>query len=108
MYKRIISTALVSGFFFALVLSQAAPVRIALPPETARLREGAGADLVKAQCLLCHSADYISTQPRLSAAVWKATVVKMRDKYGAPVAEDKIDSLVQYLVANYGPEAPAK
>jgi len=93
---------------FALLLAQAAPIKITLPPETAKLREGAGADLAKAQCLLCHSADYISTQPRLSAAAWKAAVIKMRDKYGAPIVEDKIESLVQYLATNYGPIVPTK
>jgi mono/diheme cytochrome c family protein len=87
------------------VLAQASPVKITLPPENAKLKEAVGAELVKGQCLLCHSADYISTQPRLSAAAWKATVIKMRDKYGAPIAEDKIEGLVQYLAANYGSSA---
>jgi len=95
--------AISAALAFAALFTQAVPIKITLPPETAKLREGTGADLAKAQCLLCHSADYISTQPRLSAAAWKATVIKMRDKYAAPIAEEKIEPLVQYLATNYGP-----
>lgn len=78
-----------------------------LPPETARLKPGAGVETVNAQCLLCHSADYISTQPRLTPTGWKATVVKMQQKFGAPIPTNKVDQLVAYLVQNYGKEAPA-
>jgi sulfite dehydrogenase len=78
-----------------------------LPPETAKLKSAPGAELVTAQCLLCHSADYISTQPRLSRAAWTAAVLKMKDKYGAPIATNGIPKLVDYLVKNYGTE-PAK
>jgi hypothetical protein len=80
----------------------AGEMKIILPRETARLKPGAGAELVTAQCLLCHSADYISIQPRLSTNAWKAIVTKMRDKYGAPLVEDKIQTLADYLGSNYG------
>ena len=74
-----------------------------LPPETTTLKPGRGSELIAANCLLCHSADYISTQPRLSQAGWKAAVDKMRLKYGAPIATNKVDDIVKYLVLNYGP-----
>jgi len=97
-------------FWFVLSMSwliagvwvQAADSKLMLPPETAKLKEGPGAELATANCLLCHSADYISTQPRLSRAGWKASVEKMRQKYGAPMAPDKIEPLLDYLVKNYG------
>lgn len=73
-----------------------------LPHETARLKPGPGAELVTAQCLLCHSADYISTQPRLTRAQWQAGVTKMQQKYGAPIQTNSVDRLVDYLVQNYG------
>lgn len=73
-----------------------------LPAETAKLKPGPGLELVNSQCLLCHSVDYISTQPRLPAPQWRAVVVKMQAKYGAPIATNKIDVLVDYLVKNYG------
>ncbi|MDB6033206.1 MAG: sorB [Verrucomicrobiales bacterium] len=77
-----------------------------LPPETAKLKPGPGAEMVTAQCLLCHSADYISTQPRLSRTAWTAAVVKMKDKYGAPIPTNNIPALVDYLSKSYGAEAP--
>ena len=85
----------------------AAEMRITLPPETATLKPGPGADLANSTCLTCHSADYVSTQPRLARAAWTASVKKMKDKYGAPIQDNQVDPLVDYLVKNYGAE-PAK
>lgn len=74
-----------------------------LPAEETRLKPGAGAELVKANCLLCHSTDYITTQPALTRDQWKATVVKMQQKFGAPFNAEKLDpQLVEYLVKGYG------
>lgn len=77
-----------------------------LPPETAKLAPGEGAPLVTAQCVACHSLDYISTQPPMNRAGWTATVVKMKEKYGAPIQEDQTEKLVNYLAATYGAEKP--
>ena len=84
------------------VLSTAAPVRFEMPKETAAFKPGPGADLAKNQCLLCHSAEYVTIQPRLPRAFWEANVAKMRDKYGALVPKDQVPALVDYLVTNYG------
>jgi mono/diheme cytochrome c family protein len=72
-----------------------------LPPEISTLKTGPGLELVQANCLLCHSADYISTQPRLTAVQWRASVLKMQAKYGAPIATNNVDALVEYLAKNY-------
>lgn len=80
--------------------------KFTLPSENATFKPGPGAEIAVAQCLLCHSADYVSTQPRLARPVWKATLLKMRDKYGAPLPEDRIEILVDYLTKTYGAEAP--
>jgi mono/diheme cytochrome c family protein len=76
-----------------------------LPAETAALAPGVGLDSAQAGCGGCHSADYITTQPRGLAnpqAFWTAEVVKMRNLYKAPCAEADIKALVEYLVAAYG------
>src|SRR5262245_54250767 len=83
----------------------AAEVKFPLPPDTSKLKSGFGLEVVSAQCLLCHSADYISTQPKLSRAAWKVTVLKMQQKYGAPIQTNAVDSLVEYLSKNYGSES---
>ena len=94
----------------ALVLLGAAPALAAprtyeLPEETATLAAGPNHDLVAGNCVSCHSAEYISTQPRSFAdpkAFWTAEVTKMRKVYGAPVTEADVPAIVDYLVATYG------
>jgi sulfite dehydrogenase (cytochrome) subunit B len=75
-----------------------------LPPETARYKPGPGLELVIGNCTLCHSADYVSTQPPLTRAAWKATVEKMRLRYGAPISTNRTDAIVDYLTNAYGKE----
>lgn len=80
----------------------AAETKISFPPETARFKPGPGAELATAQCLICHSADYVSTQPPGTRQSWQASVVKMKEKYGAPIPLDQIPKIVEYLAQNYG------
>ena len=61
-----------------------------------------GVELVTAQCLLCHSVDYITTQPPLSRAQWQAALTKMQQKYGAPLPVTSTNALLDYLVGRYG------
>jgi mono/diheme cytochrome c family protein len=84
-------------------LAVAAGLKIELPPDTATLKPGAGADLANRQCMICHSVDYITTQPRdKPLAFWKAEVEKMKKVYGAPIQDDQIDPIARYLAENYG------
>lgn len=83
----------------------AEPVKIKLPQETAKLKPGPGQELANAQCLICHSADYISTQPPLLRLNWKNIVVKMRDKYGAKLTDEQVETLADYLIKSYGASA---
>ena len=83
----------------------AAPVRYTSPPETAKLAPGPNLEIAQAHCGICHSVDYISTQPRNFAnprAVWTAEVAKMRKAYGAPMSDEDAAKIVDYLVAAYG------
>ena len=83
----------------------AAALNIDLPAETAAFKPGPHLDLVKARCLVCHSADYVSTQPpNLPRATWTAEVNKMKKVYGAPLGDEDIKPLVEYLVKTYGNE----
>jgi hypothetical protein len=89
---------------------------IELPPETARLAPGPGVEAASAYCTICHSVDYITTQPRgMPKAFWSAIVLKMKKAYGAPLPDDQIEPLTDYLdtvygaAAKHGPDAaPAK
>jgi mono/diheme cytochrome c family protein len=80
----------------------AEPRKIVLPAETSGFRVVPGAEIAMAQCLQCHSAEYITTQPRLGRNAWKASIEKMRSKYGAVVAPETEATLLEYLVGTYG------
>ena len=72
---------------------------IALPHYQATLPLGPGRDAFAVGCLSCHSTRYITTQPPLTAAKWEESVRKMIKTYAAPIAEDQVQPIVQYLVA---------
>ncbi len=86
----------------------AAPLEITLPAETARLAESPlpGYALATAMCYTCHSADYTRVQPVSSRAYWKATVTKMQKTFGAPIPDEAVEPIVEYLVKTYGTERP--
>src|SRR3954471_14445483 len=86
----------------ALCLSQSLAFEIQLPPETGAFKQDVGAELANGQCLICHSVEYVTTQPPMLRAFWKASVQKMQQKYGAPVPEAQVEPLVDYLTRNYG------
>ncbi len=83
-------------------------VTITLPPDTAAFKVASGSSLVSGQCLTCHSAQYVITQPPLSYKVWLGEVTKMRQKYGAPIPTNNIPEVAYYLAVNYGTGAPAE
>ncbi|WP_035608580.1 sulfite:cytochrome C oxidoreductase subunit B [Haloferula sp. BvORR071] len=84
------------------LLSRAEVKKIELPLEPAKFKEGKGAELAQAHCFTCHSVEYIATQPVMPRKFWEATVLKMRDKYAAPLPEDAVQPLIDYLTENYG------
>ena len=77
-------------------------MKIELPTETASFKPAPGSGLANAQCLTCHSVEYVQTQPPESLAFWSAEVKKMRTVYGAQIPEEQMDSIAHYLAENYG------
>ena len=84
--------------------SFAAPLKIDLPPETNVFKPAPGVELANGQCLVCHSVEYVVTQPPSPRAFWATSVKKMREKYGAAVAEEQVEPLLDYLTKHYGVE----
>lgn len=95
-----------SSLALTLVAALALPalaLQIDLPADTAKLKPGTGSDLAGKQCLTCHSADYVNIQPPgKPLAFWKAEVEKMKKVYGAPIPDDQIEPIAQYLTREYG------
>ena len=66
------------------------------------LIDGPGKDKTQA-CIACHSLDYIPMNSRfLDKAGWVATVNKMINAFGAPIAKEDVDAIATYLAENYG------
>ena len=85
----------------ALLLFAAVP---ALAQESQlRLRDGPGRQLVEANCVMCHSLDYIPmNSPFLDRKGWEASVNKMIKVMGAPIAEADAQKITDYLAGQYG------
>jgi len=78
---------------------------ITLPPPDNTFKDGPNAALAQAKCTICHSADYVYTQPPLTKAQWTAEVTKMQKAYGAPIADADIPLLVDYLMSQNGKQS---
>ncbi|MCP3017657.1 c-type cytochrome [Cupriavidus basilensis] len=82
-------------------------LEVTLPAETASYKasELPGYRLAQQNCMTCHSAQYVQTQPLSSTrAYWEATVKKMKKPFGAPLKDEDMPAMVDYLVKTYGAE----
>ncbi len=95
--------ALAAASTLGLVAVRAVPVVYKLPEETAAFKPGPNLDVVKNNCLGCHSADYVNTQPpnAKKKEFWQAEVTKMIKVYGAPISEADVPKIVEYLASTY-------
>jgi hypothetical protein len=100
--QAIARAALVLAFAVAASASAFA-LTIDLPKDTTRLKDARGVEATQRQCSVCHSFDYIVTQPPGKPyAFWKAEVEKMKKVYGASIPDDQIEPIAQYLTRAYG------
>lgn len=74
-------------------------VTVKLPAQNVAFRDAPGVEVATKDCLTCHSAEYVTTQPAFSKTIWTAEVNKMKNVYGAPIPPEDFDVLVDYLVA---------
>ena len=56
-----------------------------------------GAEVISSNCVACHSAGMVLTQPALSRAAWDAEVHKMIATYKAPISEADAATIIAYL-----------
>ena len=66
-------------------------------PDSGRMFPGPGADAINNNCLACHSAGMVLNQPVLPKSAWQAEVTKMINIYKAPVSEEDVAAIVDYL-----------
>jgi hypothetical protein len=87
----------------------AAPRTIVLPPDSVQLKPSPLPGYAKAQanCVACHSAEYMLYQPpTASRTYWDAMVKRMKQVFRAPIADDDMPEIVDYLARTYGNEQP--
>jgi hypothetical protein len=71
-------------------------------PTGDRTFPGPNADAINNNCLTCHSAGMVLTQPNLTRDAWQKEVEKMRAQFKAPVAADDVPAIVAYLASHQG------
>ncbi len=70
---------------------------ITLPTDPISYQPGPGQEVANIYCLICHSADYVYTQPFHSQEKWQEIVKKMQIVFGCPIPDDQISRLAAYL-----------
>ena len=87
----------------------AVPKSIELPPDGAQLKASSLPGYAKAQanCVACHSAEYMLYQPPTAPRpYWEAMVKRMKTVFKAPLDDADIPVIVDYLAKTYGNEQP--
>jgi hypothetical protein len=79
-------------------------VDVQLPNSDRMFPGGADAEAINNNCLACHSAGMVLNQPAMTQAAWQAEVNKMKSTYKAPLAEEDVPSIVNYLARTMGPK----
>jgi cytochrome c5 len=109
MRTNVVACFAVAVAAIAMLLPETAAAQrtITLPSETAVYRQNdlPGYELVQRNCVMCHSAQYVTTQPPTSPrSYWEATVRKMKKPFGAPFPDEDVAAMVDYLAKTYGAE----
>ncbi|MFC5474909.1 c-type cytochrome [Paraherbaspirillum soli] len=102
--KTLLAGVLVGAAWLA-ANTLAASLSISLPPETAKLKPSThpGYLIAMQKCAICHSADYVNQQPsKMTLTQWTAEVAKMKTAYGAPLSDDDVKQIGEYLATTYG------
>jgi cytochrome c553 len=72
-------------------------VSVVLPESERTFAGGGAAEAINKECLICHSASMVLTQPEMSLKQWKAEEEKMRSVYDAPIDPKDDDVIADYL-----------
>jgi mono/diheme cytochrome c family protein len=108
------SNTVIAMFLAALVAGPGLDARadaktITLPMEGPPLKASPLPGYAKAQanCVACHSAEYMLYQPPTAPRpYWEAMVTRMKVVFKAPIDDADMPAIVDYLVKTYGNEQP--
>lgn len=106
MNRKILFSAAVMAAGLALAgTATAGSKTIVLPPDGVQLTASSLPGYAKAQanCVACHSAEYMLYQPpNAGRPYWDAMVKRMKAVFKAPIDDADIPLIVDYLAATYG------
>jgi mono/diheme cytochrome c family protein len=108
MPRILLATAAICGIVLPALASHAAPLttlkslKLDVPTSDATVPPGPGADAVNNNCLACHSADHLMSQPSLPKDTWDEVVHKMITAYKAPISPEDATAIVDYLARTKG------
>jgi mono/diheme cytochrome c family protein len=105
--KALFTTAAAAFALGAAALSQAKTID--LPADGMQLKASSlpGYAKARANCVACHSAEYMLYQPATAPRpYWDAMVKRMKQVFKAPVDDADMPEIVDYLVKTYGNEQP--
>lgn len=97
MKKIILLSMLAFGSLFAQVDGD-----VEVPYIAYEIKMGEGFDAVQANCLMCHSFGYIINQGPQSKDFWAKKVEKMIVHFKAPMTDEDIVTVTNYLFDHYG------
>jgi cytochrome c5 len=70
--------------------------------EAIQLKDAPGRELTAARCNVCHSLDYIQMNSVvMNRAGWEKSVRKMIERFGAPISEEEMKTILDYLATHY-------
>lgn len=75
---------------------------VKLPSVTFPMAQDEDFKAIQRNCQWCHSHGYIINQGKQSREFWRASVIKMRDVYKAPITQKDEKIIIDYLFRHYG------
>ena len=103
------TTSLIAAGLLIVLAAPMVAKDLQIPPDTVQLTPSPLPGYAKAQasCTMCHSAEYMRYQPPSAARpYWDAMVHRMKAVFKAPIADEDMPEIVDYLAKTYGNEQP--
>lgn len=66
------------------------------------MKKGEGVYTTRGKCNMCHSFGYVINQGKQSKEFWMEKTIKMIKVFNAPMNDEDVEIVVNYLYANYG------
>lgn len=108
-YKTFIAGSLACAALGVTVVATASVKSITLPADGLQLKASSLPGYAKAQanCVACHSAEYMRYQPPTAPrGYWDTMVKRMKLVFKAPIDDADVPEIVDYLAKTYGNEQP--